>query len=319
MKKPIVWLFPGQGAHYFQMGRSLYEGDSVFRATVLAADEMLRPLIKASLADEMFRPREDRFAPFRSLRFTHPAILAMGYAMAQCLFARGMRPDRLAGHSLGELLAFVVAGSLTFEEALLAAVKQAQFLEYCAPSGGMLVVLTGVELFSSDPAFFVDCELAGVYSPRSFVVAGDVSLLVRARAVLRQRGIDTHELPVAYPFHTAAMDVVKVPTMSTLSGVPFKASKIPVYSIDCDIELATPSAEHFWAATRKMTEFPQAVRRLEETGPNLYVDLGPSGSMTTAVKYNLDPGAASELFPIITPFGQELRNLERLSARLTME
>lgn len=316
MKKPVVWLFSGQGSQYFQMGRELYEHDAVFRAALSEADEILRPRFNHSLVEEIYRPRADRFEPFRRILHSHPAILAVEHALMRSLHAQGLRPDRIVGHSLGELAAFVAAGSVSFEAALTAVAKQAMFLEYCAPPGAMLVVLAEADLVQREPALFAGCEMAGVHFPRSFVLAGSAAAIRDARTALKARQIDTHELPVAHPFHSAAMDTVKAPVLGTLAAVTFAPAQVPVYSVALDADVAVPSAEHFWEATRRATDFPRAVRRLEATGPNVYVDLGPSGSMTTAVKYNLAPGAASELFPIMTPFGHERRNLERLRGRV---
>ena len=316
MTKTTYWMFSGQGSQYFQMARELRESDAAFRGALEQADEIVKPLLNESLVHEIYRTRADRFEPFRRITHSHPAILIIEHALAQSLLARGLRPDRIIGHSLGELSAFVLAGSLSFEAALTAVVKQALVLEYCAPKGAMIVVLENVDLMARAPELFEGCEMAGTHFKRSFVVAGSVAAVQRARRLLKERQVDTHELPVAHPFHSSAMDVVKTPIMATLAPVTFAPTRIPVFSVGSGTIVEVPTAAHLWHATRSATDFPATVRRLESTGPNFYVDLGPSGSMATTVKYNLEPGSASEFFPIITPFGHELKNIERVLAKV---
>lgn len=314
--KPVTWLFSGQGSQFYQMARELYDGDPVFRREMDRGDAIVRPLLNVSLVEEIYRARADRFEPFRRVAFTHPALLMVEHALAQTLFARGQRPDRVAGHSLGEIAAFVVAGAIDFEAAMTAVTKQGLVLEYIAPRGAMMAVLAPSELFTLEPALFVGCELAGVVFGRSFVIGGPVPEVQAARSKLKARQVDTYDLPVEHPFHTSAMLTVKTPVMAALEPVNFGPPQIPVFSVAAAGVVARPSVEHLWFATNSRTDFPAAVRALEAAGPSIYVDLGPGGGLSTTIKYTLPAGAASELIPLVTMFGHENRNLERLATRL---
>ncbi len=314
--KPVTWLFSGQGSQFYQMARELYDGDPVFRREMDRGDAIVRPLLNVSLVDEIYRARADRFEPFRRVAFTHPALLMVEHALAQTLLARGQRPERVVGHSLGEVAALVVAGAIDFEPALLAVAKQGLVLEYLAPRGAMMAVLAPVELLAQEPSLCVGCELAGVVFGRSFVLGGPTGPIQDARARLKTRQIDTYDLPVEHPFHTSSMMAVKAPIMAALAPVNFGATRIPMFSVAAGGLVARPSAEHLWFATSSRTDFPAAVRALETTGPSLYVDLGPGGGLATTIKYTLPPGSTSELFPLVTMFGHESRNLDRLATRL---
>lgn len=314
--KPVTWLFSGQGSQFYQMARELYDGDHVFRREMERGDAIVRPLLNVSLVEEIYRTRADRFEPFRRVAFTHPALLMVEHALAQTLLARGQRPDRVVGHSLGEVAAFVVAGALDFEAAMTAVTKQGLVLEYLAPRGAMMAVLAPAEVFTQEPALFAGCELAGVVFGRSFVLGGPAADIQAARTRLKARQIDTYDLPVEHPFHTSAMIAVKVPVVAALGHVNFGAPQIPVFSVATAGLIARPSAEHLWFATSSRTDFPAAVRALEATGPSIYVDMGPGGGLSTTIKYTLPQGAVSELIPLVTMFGHENRNLERLAARL---
>jgi len=97
--------------------------------------------------------------------------------------------------------------------------------------------------------------------------------------------------------------------------LPFSPPKIPIITAEQGAFLDKPSAKHLWDVTRNLVDFVKTIRWLEASGPYLYVDLGPSGSMATAVKYNLSKDSRSEFLPVSSPFGREGKNLESLQER----
>jgi len=97
--------------------------------------------------------------------------------------------------------------------------------------------------------------------------------------------------------------------------VCFSSSQIPIITAELGEFLNKPSAKHLWDVTRNLVDFAKTIRHLEASGPYLYVDLGPSGSMATAVKYNLKIDSQSEFLTVSSPFGHEGKNLESLLER----
>jgi acyl transferase domain-containing protein len=107
------------------------------------------------------------------------------------------------------------------------------------------------------------------------------------------------------------MSVVRTPCQRILQNLTPKPSRWPLFSaLHGEHVEFTPG--HLWAATQERIDFRERMRRLEESGPYLYVDLGPSGSLATAVKYNLPGTSTSGFTSVITQFGQECRSLERM-------
>lgn len=310
--KKIIWMFAGQGAQYFHMGRSLYENEPVFREWMQRGDAVVKDLLNESVVDVIYAPRPDRFEPFTNILHTHPAILLVECAAAQMLLARGLKPDFLLGASLGELSAFVVAGALSLEAALGWVIKQAELLAYAAPIGGMMVVLEAAELMKTEPRLFEGCELAGTNFPKSFVVAALAPALADTARRLKERGISFVNLPVRYPFHSSWTDRIATPFRNLWTSIAIGRPSIPVISSQLAGVRDQVGVEDLWLALREPISFAQTVGRLEADGPYCYVDLGPSGNMATAVKYNLAPGSKSEFLPLMTPFAQEPANLERL-------
>lgn len=308
-----IWMFAGQGSQHFHMGRELFEGEAVFRRIMLDADAIFHDLVNESLIDILYRPRTDRFEPFKRLLHSSPAILAVECALAHLLLDRGHQPDLLLGQSLGEISSMVISGILSFEAALTLVTKKSALLEYCTPPGGMLSVMESSDIVRSFPTQFADCEIAGWNFPRSFIVSGTKEPLNRLRAFLREQGIKVFELPVAHAFHSRWTDQVSSPVRTLLDRLEFRPPRIPVRS--CGEATSQVSGEspqaRLWNALRSRIDVPQAIAHLELSGPHLYVDLGPAGNMATAVKYNLPAGSRSRHLSIITPFGQDTRNLHR--------
>ncbi|MDD2709335.1 MAG: acyltransferase domain-containing protein [Verrucomicrobiae bacterium] len=314
--KKVIWMFSGQGSQYYQMGKDLYEKEPVFRECLEKGDRLARPLINESLIDIIYRPRKDRFEPFRRILFTHPAILLVEYALAQVLWRRGLRPDFLLGYSLGELTAMVVAGAVAFEDALTMAIKQAELLEYCSADGGMVAILESPELMGQHPEIFAGCEVAAYNAPRNFIVSGPSKALAELLLFLKGKGITALDLPVTHPFHSRWMNEFEAPARLAAEKLPVSPPGIPLISAEKGGLVENCSALHLWEATRNCVDFSRTICNLEASGRHVYVDLGPSGGMATAVKYNLPPGSESEFLSVITPFGQEVKHLERVMKKL---
>jgi bacillaene synthase trans-acting acyltransferase len=312
MVKKMIWMFAGQGAQYYQMGRELYEREPVFRQYMERADRLVQELLNESLIDIIYRPRANRFEPFHRLLHTHPAILIFQCAVGETLLKRGLRPDYLLGYSLGEFSCLVISGVIPFEEALIALVKQAELVEYCLPRGQMLAILDSADLMDRYPEAFRQCAAVAYNSPKNFVVSASPEALIQLQQFLKMREILFVELPVDYPFHSPQMDSLQRVSEAILGQAPLSAPKIPIITAQQGGFLKEPSARHMWDVTRNLVDFAQTIRWRERSGPYLYVDLGPSGSMATAVKYNLESGSQSELLTISSAFGHECKNVESL-------
>jgi bacillaene synthase trans-acting acyltransferase len=293
---PAIWMFGGQGSQYYQMGRDLYASDDVFRRAVRACSDILEPVLHASLIDEIYRPRDDRFAPFDRLLYANPAICAVQYGVAEALRARGCRPDYVLGYSLGTITAQIVAGALALEDGLRMAVKLAELTEDRVLSGGMLAVLKAPEPF--DGAWIAARNFA-----THFVLAAESETLAAIEQRLAAERVSIQRLPVRYPFHCPLIDPIADDFAAFVAAVPQRTPTVDV--------LAPRSV---WDAIRQPVDFQATVCDLEARGGWRYVDLGPSATLATFVKYNRRPGSPSEIFSTVTPFDRAAEHLDRLSA-----
>lgn len=313
---PSVWMFSGQGAQYFQMGAPLYAADPGFHDVVEDCSRRLEARLGASLSDILYRPRPDRFAPFTRTLHSHAALFTVQYALAQTLRRRGHRPDYVFGYSLGEFVAYAVAGCVSLDDALGAVCAHAAALEAHAPPGAMLAVVDRLEIMRRFPAEFGRVELAADNYPGHFAVAGPVPAIDALQHTLRAAGIDSVRLPVEFAFHSPGI-AAAAPAFRTFAGaLAIREPQYPVISAQVARVVRTPAGEDLWRVTAAPVQCRTTIDIMEDYGAYLYLDLGPSGTLANFVKYNLKPDSQSRVQAIMTPFGRDLEGLAAADARL---
>jgi acyl transferase domain-containing protein len=320
-ERPVVWMFPGQGVQYFQMGRMLYDGNETFRFWMDRLDGVAADYVGQSVVDVLYDSAHTKGEAFDQILYTHPALFMVQYAMARTLLAAGFAaPDFLIGASLGEFIAAAVAEVAAPEAMLFDLIKQARLFDaHC--EGAMLLVIDDVATFRTNPAFASDCELAGTNFDRCFVVSGPTSRIEQIAVQLKQQDVVHQRLPVSVAFHSSRVDHLEELFMRTFAGMTSAAAKIPVVSCAAPARNAAEedrfSPAYWWqvirqpiALQRTLIEFDRDHRRA------VYLDLGPSGNMASFVKYNLPTTAHERILPVMTPFGRDLEALDSARDKL---
>lgn len=312
MTRPrIVFMFSGQGSQYFQMGRELYDTHPAFRRVLERCDAFVRSRTGISIIDDTFA--RARSETFDDLALSHPALIAFELAMHETLVDEGIAPDLLFGSSLGELVCAAIAGCCSYETALQIAIEHARNVtRHCAP-GGMLAVLAQPDVLGRLSCGGRDVTFAGENFPGHFTVSGAPETLDRIAAELKIGAVTTVRLPVRYAFHSPAIEPARDDFMRACASFEFSpVPGLPIVSTMSAGRTARFDPEYFWQVVRGPMRFREAVLRLEEQGPSVFIDCGPAGTSATFVKYNLASGSGSVQFPILSPFGAGVRNLEKV-------
>ncbi len=307
MAGETVFLFSGQGSHYFQMGRELFDGAPTFREWMLRLDEIARGRSGASVVEALYSDARRKADPFERTLLTHPAIFMVEYSLAQALRHAGVRADMVLGASMGAFAAAAFAGFLDVEDALSAVVGQAQALEQSCEAGGMAAVL-------ADPALFDEeflggrSELAAVNFSAHFVVSAPRRELAEIEAALAARDIGFQRLAVSFPFHSRWMDAARAPFEACMRSVRCAPGRLPLWCCDQAASLDDLPEGYFWNVVRRPIRFRETVARLEQGGARRYVDVGPAGTLATFVKYGLPAASASSVHAVLTPYGRDRKN-----------
>jgi acyl transferase domain-containing protein len=309
----MVFMFSGQGSQFFRMGRDLFEHNPVFRDWMQRLDEAARPAIGASVLATLYDPARGKGDAFDRTLLTHPAIYMTEIALAQALIADGVIPDRVLGVSLGSFAAAAIGGYVAIEDGLQAVIRQASALETLCPPGGMIAIMASPALY--DESWLRDrSALAGVNFDRHFTVTAGRHDLDAIEAELKRREIAYVRLPVSVPFHSAAIDPARDSYLSAISALPRRRGVLPLVCCDRATVLDAVPETFFWDIARNPMRFGDAIRHLETGGPWRYVDVGPSGTLATFLKYILPKDSRSSMLPVLTPFGSDVRNYDAVLA-----
>lgn len=306
-----VFMFSGQGSHYFQMGRQLFDVDETFRQWMMQLDGVAQDLCGRSVIDAIYSAGKAEV--FDRTLLTHPAIFMVEYALAQCLIRRGLTPDMTLGASLGSFAAAAIAGHVTVEDAMAAVILQAKAFEGSCDRGGMVAVLADPTLFAE--GFLSErSELAAVNFNSHFAVAAAQAQLDPIENDLRRRGVSFQRLAVSFAFHSRLIDPAQTRFLKATQSFPRRPGRLPLVCCAQATLLHELPDDFFWRVVRQPIQFRDTVAQLERREAHRYIDVGPSGTMATFAKYGLAASSASIAHVTLTPFGQDQKNLAALFA-----
>jgi [acyl-carrier-protein] S-malonyltransferase len=310
----IAFLFPGQGSQKVGMGKALADAYPVCRDTFEEADAALgEPLSRI-----IFEGPEDRLTLTEN---TQPAILAVSIAAYRLIASRGLRPDFVAGHSLGEYSANVAAGTFSFADALRIVRLRGRYMQEAVPVGeGAMAAILGLDAEAVARAC-ADGSEGEVVSPANLNGGGQVVIAgtrdavkragERAKALGAKRVIP---LTVSAPFHCALMKPAEERLAPELRGLATAAPSVPIVA-NVDAEIKRDPASAIDALVRQVSSpvrWEAVVTRLASEGVTTYVEVGP-GTVLTGLVRKIQRDAVTATFG--SP--DDLETIESLTGEVT--
>ena len=278
------------------MGRELAERFPVAAKTFAEADEALGfPLSKLIFEG----PEED----LRLTENTQPAILTVSVAAARILASHGVEPALAAGHSLGEWSAHVVAGTLTFADAVRAVKARGRAMQLAVPAGqgamAAILSLDAVQVADACTEAAAETGLvvqaANLNSPGQTVISGALAAVEKASALAKAKGARRAVmLPVSAPFHCALMQPAQEEVASVLGVLPLASPHIPV-AANVTGGLVTTIEAVRDALTRQVTgavRWVDCMQSLKAVGADLFIEVGP-GKVLCGLLKQIDPSLKS--------------------------
>lgn len=317
MKRPIVFMFSGQGSQYFNMGMDFYTSYPVFRSTMEKLDGIFKNITGKSVLQVLYDRSKKKSDDFDDLFYTHPAIFMVEYSITQVLLEMGIHPDFVLGASLGEFAAAAVSGVVSCEDILQCLVKQVQLLESCCEKGGMLAVVHDYKLFNREPVIYKNSELASINYSSHFIVSGSTEGLAKIESFLKSNEVLFFRLPVLYPFHSSLIDPINMVYNEFLNSISYKKPNSGFVSCMAGGKTANFDGSFFWSVVREPMDFRGALRSLDSQNEYIFVDLGPSGTLANFTKQNLGSEKVSSIFAIITQFNNGISNLDKLKEKIS--
>jgi acyl transferase domain-containing protein len=287
----LAVLFTGQGSQHAGMAHQLYQAYPVFaQAFDTACAELDRHLagqVGQPLRAVVFAaPGSAQAALLDQTVCTQAALFAVETALYRLLESWGLRPDYLAGHSIGELAAAHVAGVWSLPDAAALVAARGRLMQALPTTAGAMVA---VQASQEEAAALLagqasQASIAAVNGPTSVVISGAQATVEHIAAQLAGRGRRAKRLQVSHAFHSPLMDPMLEELGRVAAGLSSAPPTLPVVS-NLTGQLAEPDqlrSAGYWAQhARQPVRFMAAIKTLQDHGVTTFLEVGPGGTLTT--------------------------------------
>jgi len=309
---PIVFLFPGLGAQYIEMGRELYRTQPLFRQEMDRCFNILETTAGNQLKEILYprnetigasSPPQTQTPEIKRIEISQPALFAFQYSLARLLITWGIQPAAVMGYSFGEYAAACISGILSLEDALKSVTIRGELLGQTAQGAMMSVPLPEKEL-QPRLAHRQDILSTAVINGPSCIVSGTPEAVRSLQKELKNEKILCMHLDTHYALHSPLMEPVLTEFARQIKAVNLYPPKIPFISGETGDWLNSTQAANpqYWVRQmREAVRFADGIKRLQSQLSPIFLEIGPGADLGPIVKNQIPPPPPHQVVNLMPP------------------
>jgi phthiocerol/phenolphthiocerol synthesis type-I polyketide synthase E len=284
-KQANVFLFPGQGSQYVNMGLELYQVEPKFREIIDKCSQLLLAHLGLDLRTVLYPDLETHNSELlNQTAIAQPALFVIEYALAQLWMEWGIHPKAMIGHSLGEYVAACLSGVFSLEDALALVAARGRMMQ-ALPSGSMIAVPLSEDEVNS--LLNEELSLAAINSDRLCTISGQTEAIDKLEKQLAELGVHCRRLHTSHAFHSAMVEPILDSFIKLVKQVTLNPPSIPYISNLTGTWITTAQAtdSNYWAKhLRSTVRFANGLGELLQQPNQVLLEVGPGTTLSSFAK-----------------------------------
>jgi acyl transferase domain-containing protein/short-subunit dehydrogenase/acyl carrier protein len=282
-----VFVFPGQGSQWTDMGRNLIENEPVFKDTLEKINQLLKQYVDWDLFDEI----QKGDTRLHQIDIVQPVLTSIQIALANLWMSKGVRPVSVIGHSMGEIAAAYIAQKISLEDAILIICMRSKLMKTLSGKGEMgatdLTVEEATQLLKGKED---KLSIAVINSKNSTVLSGDAEALNEVFMELEKKSRFNRKVNVDVASHSPQMNVILDELKNSLATVKSVDSSIQFYStvISSLVSNGELNAEYWCENLRNPVQFLNAIQYALQEKNVVFIEMSPHPTLLHAVNENIE-------------------------------
>jgi len=296
----VGFVFAGQGAQRAGMGRELHAASGVFAATFDRACALLEAELGLPVAEVVLSGAGEGDERADQTVFAQAGLFAVEAGLVALLASCGIRPDAVAGHSVGGIAAAYAAGVLSLEDACALVAARGRLMQALPGGGAMIAVQASEAEITAALSGVAGVSVAAVNGPASVVISGDAEAAEEVAASFKDLGRRTRRLRVSHAFHSHRMEPVLDELGQVAARLEHAMPRVPWAGALTGELMTGPGPEYWVRQAREAVRFADAVTVLAAQGVSVFIEIGPDGTLSAMGAGALDdPGTV--FIPMLRP------------------